>query len=93
MIPIFAAGLGGLNLLTFLVFGWDKLAAIDGRSRVSERALLTLAALGGSLGALLARPVFRHKTRKQPFSAWLMLIVFVQVVLLVIVLTLRFRAP
>ena len=79
MIPIVAAGLGGLNLLTFLIFGWDKLAAIDGRSRVPERVLLTLAALGGSPGALLARPVFRHKTRKQPFSAWLMLIVFAQV--------------
>ena len=78
MITLAAAVLGAMNLLTFLVFGWDKLAAIDGRSRVSERALLTLAALGGSPGALLARPVFRHKTRKQPFSAWLVLIVFVQ---------------
>ncbi len=49
-----------------------------------ERALLTLAALGGSPGALLARPVFRHKTRKQPFSAWLTLIVFAQGVALVV---------
>lgn len=71
-----------LNLATFVIFGFDKAAAADkvnrGRSRVPERALLTLAALGGSPGALLARPVFRHKTRKQPFSAWLTLIMFVQ---------------
>jgi len=76
-----------LNLLTFVIFGLDKTAAADkvnrGRSRVPERVLLTLAALGGSPGALLARPVFRHKTRKQPFSAWLTLIVFVQVAAIV----------
>jgi uncharacterized membrane protein YsdA (DUF1294 family) len=70
--------LGVLNLATFLVFGWDKLAAVRGQSRIPERLLLLLAALGGSPGAVLARPVFRHKTRKQPFGAWLTLIVFVQ---------------
>ena len=75
---VVAAVLGGLNLLTFMVFGWDKQAAVERRSRVPERLLLTLAALGGSPGALLARPVFRHKTRKQPFTAWLLLIVFLQ---------------
>lgn len=83
MIALAALVLGVLNLLTFLVFGWDKLAAVDGRSRIPERLLLLLAALGGSPGALLARPVFRHKTRKQPFGAWLTLIVFVQVVAVV----------
>ena len=78
-----AVYLGLLNLLTFVIFGLDKAAAADKRSRVPERTLLTLAMLGGSPGALLARPVFRHKTRKQPFSAWLTLIVFVQVAAIV----------
>lgn len=84
MIVFAAVYLGVLNLLTFAVFGFDKAAAADRRSRVPERALLTLAALGGGPGALLARPVFRHKTRKQPFSAWLTLIVFAQGVALVV---------
>lgn len=88
MILFAAVYLGVLNLVTLLIFGWDKAAAADkvrrGRSRVPERALLTLAALGGSPGALLARPIFRHKTRKQPFSAWLTLIVFVQAAAIVI---------
>ncbi len=83
MITVVAVALAVINLLTFLVFGWDKLAAVEKRSRVPERTLLTLAALGGSPGALLARPVFRHKTRKQPFGAWLALIVFVQVAAIV----------
>ena len=78
MIVFVAVFLAIINLLTFGVFGLDKAAAVARRPRVPERALLTLAALGGGLGALLARPVFRHKTRKQPFGAWLTLIVFVQ---------------
>jgi uncharacterized membrane protein YsdA (DUF1294 family) len=87
-VTLFAAlYLGVLNLATFVIFGLDKAAAADRRPRVPERALLTLAALGGSPGALLARPVFRHKTRKQPFSTWLTLIVFLQVVALVVGLT------
>jgi uncharacterized membrane protein YsdA (DUF1294 family) len=39
--------------------------------------LVTLARLD-SPGALLARRLFRHKTRKQPFSTQLMLIVAIQ---------------
>ena len=83
MIAFTAIFLGVLNLATFAIFGADKAAAADKRPRVPERTLLTLAALGGSPGALLARPAFRHKTRKQPFSAWLTLIVFAQVVVVV----------
>lgn len=87
MIPFTPAFLGVylavLNLLTFAIFGLDKAAAVARRPRVPERVLLTLAALGGTLGALVARPVFRHKTRKQPFGAWLVLIVFVQGVVVV----------
>lgn len=83
MILFTAVYLGVVNLATFAVFGLDKAAAADRRPRVPERVLLTLALLGGSPGALLARPVFRHKTRKQPFGAWLTLIVFAQVVVIV----------
>jgi uncharacterized membrane protein YsdA (DUF1294 family) len=87
VIRFIAVFLGALNLATFVIFGWDKAAAVDGRPRVPERALLTLAALGGSPGALLARPMFRHKTRKQPFSAWLALIAFLQAAGVVAALT------
>ncbi len=44
-----------------------------------EADLLLLALIGGSPAALLARRLFRHKTRKQPFSTLLLLIVAMQI--------------
>ncbi|TCM18054.1 uncharacterized membrane protein YsdA (DUF1294 family) [Novosphingobium sp. PhB165] len=73
-----AAGLCGLNLWTFAVFGYDKAQSRRGGGRVPEKHLLTLSALGGSPGALLARRLFRHKTRKQPFVNYLKTIVVLQ---------------
>ena len=68
----------GVNLWTVLRFWQDKQRAIAGQRRIPERDLLGLALVGGSPGALLARHVFRHKTRKQPFSTQLFVIVALQ---------------
>ncbi|WP_242443406.1 DUF1294 domain-containing protein [Sphingobium sp. LB126] len=72
-----------LNGWTMLRFRQDKAAAIAGRRRIPEADLLGLALIGGSPGALLARHLFRHKTRKQPFSMLLQLIVLVQLGLVI----------
>ena len=72
------AGLILLNLWTFLRFWQDKQRAIAGERRIPEEDLLGLALMGGTAGALIARYVFRHKTRKQPFSTHLSLIVALQ---------------
>ncbi|MFD1327042.1 DUF1294 domain-containing protein [Mycoplana ramosa] len=64
-----------VNLTTFLVFWWDKEAARAGRWRIQESTLLGLALVGGSLGAVLAQRLLRHKTRKQPFRSLLNLII------------------
>jgi uncharacterized membrane protein YsdA (DUF1294 family) len=69
-----------LNLATFTLFGLDKTLARAGRRRVAERRLLGLALLGGTPGAYAARAVFRHKTRKQPFSGHLFRIAALQVI-------------
>lgn len=68
-----------LNLWTMLRFWQDKRRAIAQTRRIPESHLLGLALIGGSAGALLARPLFRHKTRKQPFSTWLYLICIAQI--------------
>lgn len=67
-----------VNLATVLTFGRDKQFAVEGGRRIRESTLLWLAAIGGSPGALWARQHYRHKTRKQPFSTQLELIVMVQ---------------
>lgn len=59
--------LAGTNLLLLGVMGWDKLAAIQGRRRIPERTLFSLALLGGSVGGILGMLLFRHKTRKRAF--------------------------
>jgi uncharacterized membrane protein YsdA (DUF1294 family) len=68
-----------VNLLTLFIFRSDKRRAIEHRRRIPEAHLLRLALAGGSPAALLARRLFRHKTRKQPFSTYLLLIVAVQI--------------
>lgn len=56
-----------LNLVTFAVFGFDKMRSQGRNSRVPERVLLWLTAIGGTAGAYSGRAAFQHKTRKQPF--------------------------
>lgn len=83
MLAAALAWLAAVNLWTLLRFWQDKRSAIAGRRRIPEAALLRLAALGGSPGAYAARRLFRHKTRKQPFSTWLLLIALAQAALAV----------
>ncbi|MDT9600661.1 DUF1294 domain-containing protein [Sphingosinicella rhizophila] len=63
-----------LNAWTMFRFRQDKKRAEADARRIPEAHLLTLALIGGSPGALLARHLFRHKTRKEPFSTRLRLI-------------------
>lgn len=68
-----------VNLLTVWRFADDKARAVAGSRRVPESDLLFLAAIGGTPGAFAARRLWRHKTRKQPFSTWLWLIAVAQI--------------
>ena len=72
-----------VNLFTVLRYWQDKQRAKAGGRRIAEADLLGLALIGGSPGALLARRIFRHKTRKQPFSTYLLLIVAIQAGMLI----------
>jgi len=48
--------------------GLDKYLAIKQKRRISERSLLSVAFLGGSLGIYFGMVAFRHKTRKMLFN-------------------------
>lgn len=67
-----------VNAWTMLRFWQDKQRAIAGRRRIPEANLLGLALIGGTPGAFAARRLFRHRTRKEPFSTRLMLIAAIQ---------------
>lgn len=68
-----------VNAWTVLRFWQDKARARAGDRRIPEASLLGLALIGGSPGAFAARHLFRHKTRKQPFSTQLIVIAAAQV--------------
>ena len=71
----------GINLLTFFVYGIDKWKAKRDRWRIPEATLLMLAALGGSVGALLGMSVFHHKTKHKKFLIGVPLILLTQLAL------------
>ncbi|VDY64532.1 Protein of uncharacterised function (DUF1294) [Shimwellia blattae] len=66
-----------INLLTFLIYGGDKLAACKGWSRVPELTLLAFGLTGGWPGAIAGQHLFHHKTQKQPFKTWFWLSVVI----------------
>ena len=60
-VPLIVAYILGLGLITFLVFGYDKLQAIRKGRRVPEQTLLLLSLAGGALGGWAGMLVWRHK--------------------------------
>ena len=72
-----------INIITIAVYGIDKRNAVHGKWRIRVSTLLTLAAAGGSAGALLAMYLFHHKTKKKKFTIGIPLMLLVQIVLLV----------
>lgn len=64
--PLLLAYLG-LSVIAFLVYCFDKSAAVSGRWRTPEQTLHLLSLAGGWPGALVAQQVLRHKTSKQSF--------------------------
>lgn len=68
MRAVLAAYLVLVNLAAFVLYAVDKRRAIARAWRVPESALLLIAALGGSLGALLGIHLLRHKTKHLKFT-------------------------
>lgn len=69
-----------VNLLSLLLFWWDKRSARLSNWRVPENKLLLLALFGGFLGAFIGQRLCRHKTQKQPFKSLLWLTTFIHIV-------------
>lgn len=69
VLPPLLVAYAALSLVLFAMYGFDKAAAKRGGRRIPEASLHLVAVLGGWPGALAARHLFRHKTKKQPFRA------------------------
>ncbi len=76
-----------INAVGFLVMTADKLFAINGMWRIPELTLLSIAALGGSVGVLIAMYTVRHKTLHLKFTVGVPLILAIQVILGILLLT------
>ena len=72
-----------INVATAVIYGWDKLCAIKHWWRVPEITLLGIAAIGGSIGALMGMRLFHHKTLHLKFKYGVPVILVLQVVGLV----------
>ena len=80
--------LAAINFAAFAAFGIDKALAENQARRISEGMLLQLAFFGGIGGAYAGRVLFRHKTKKQPFSNQLHTIALLQLCVVVFLVVL-----
>ncbi len=55
------------STVSFVAIAFDKRRAVRGGWRMSERRLHLFELVGGFPGSLLARRLFRHKTRKNRY--------------------------
>ena len=67
-----------INALGLLIMLADKEKAKKHLWRIPESTLLTVAALGGSIGCYAGMRLFHHKTRKPKFSVGIPVIFAVQ---------------
>ena len=68
-----------INVITFVIYGIDKLKAKKGKWRIPETCLLGLAVIGGSIGAYLGIKVWHHKTLHKKFKYGIPAIIILQI--------------
>ena len=69
-----------VNAAGFLLMLVDKIKARKNLWRIPEATLITVAAIGGSIGAIAGMNLFRHKTKHAKFYIGLPVILVLQIV-------------
>ena len=77
-----------INVFAFFLYGIDKWKAKRSKWRIPEMILLSIAVIGGSVGAWIGMKVWHHKTMHKKFKYGIPLILFAQIA---IVLFISFR--
>lgn len=81
MIKFIAVYLLIINIFSFLIMFIDKNRAKHKEWRISEKALISCAAIGGSIGMLFGMSYFRHKTKHKKFTIGVPAILIIQIIL------------
>ena len=68
-----------MNIITFLLMGYDTHEAKVNQWRISEKALFLFCLFGGSIGGIFGMYAFRHKTQKWYFKIGFPLILIIQI--------------
>jgi uncharacterized membrane protein YsdA (DUF1294 family) len=68
-----------LNIIAFILIGYDKYLAKNNQHRISEKTLLSFVFFGGTIGSGLAMLIFRHKTSKGSYLLKFWSIVLIQI--------------
>lgn len=74
-----------VNSITFILYGVDKIKAVNNEWRISEKRLLKLSILG-PFGSYLGMKLFRHKVKKPKFYVGIPFFLFVQLAVLLLLL-------
>ena len=72
-----------INILCFIIMGYDKYQAIHKKWRIPEITLLSLAIIGGGIGSLLGMIFFHHKTKKIKFMILIPLSIIIDILLII----------
>ena len=70
-----------INIASFFLYGIDKYKAKKNQWRISEATLLTMAAIGGSIGAWAGMRLWHHKTMHKKFKYGIPVIIMMQIAL------------
>lgn len=68
-----------INILTYIIYAYDKHQAKTHKWRVRESTLILLALAMGSIGALIAMYTLRHKTKHKKFTIGVPLILIINI--------------
>ncbi|MBR6973390.1 MAG: DUF1294 domain-containing protein [Bacteroidaceae bacterium] len=68
-----------INVFAFFLYGIDKWKAKRSKWRIPEMTLLSIAVIGGSVGAWIGMKVWHHKTMHKKFKYGIPLILFAQI--------------
>ncbi len=75
-----------INVFAMLICIFDKLSAIRNGRRISEKTLILISILGGSVFMYFTMKINRHKTKHNKFMIGLPLIILAQSAVIIIFL-------